>query len=66
MILPKMEWERTNPGVWKSPTGFKIMQIGRGRFACSCRDWLYETRTLEDAQRTCRVMTMSAWYREAA
>ena len=57
-----MAWEKTTPGVWQSPKGFKILQCGRGRFVCSCREWEYETKTLEDAQSACRSMAISAWY----
>lgn len=67
-MIVRMEWQKTNPGVWKSPAGFKIMQLGRHRFACSSSviAWTYETKTLADAQRFCRAMSMSAEYAKQA
>ena len=61
-----MTWTATNPGVWKSDNGFKIMQAGRGRFICSHTAWTYTAPTLIEAQKACRAMSMTAWFKSQA
>lgn len=63
-----MHWDKTNPGVWESSNGFKVLQAGRSKFICTLDDWQYVAPTLAEAQTACRSMSMTAWFstRQAA
>ena len=58
-----MHWQPTNPGVWKSDNGFKVLQAGRGKFICTLDEWTYTAPTLKEAQAACRAMSLSAWFK---